>query len=99
MKTVSWGRPTSSLFIKNKVVRCTTPGEFSHSNVGGPIETQSLVVCKFYVLFKDDASSYRRVYAIRNKSDVYEKAVEFIREVSNKFNRASKTLFSDRKKE
>ena len=82
--------------FNKKIVRKTVPGEYIHSDVGGPIETPSLSGARFYVLFKDDASAYRRLYVLKHKSEVYDKAVEFIREVNNKFKRSPRVLFSDR---
>ena len=73
----------------------TEVGELFHSDVCGPMEVESLGGSKYYLLFKDDASSYRSVYFIKHKSDVYECFKEFERAVHNKFGRSMKTLRTD----
>lgn len=73
----------------------TVPGEVIHSDVCGPVPTQSIGGARFYVLFKDDATGFRYVYFIRHKSDVYERFMEFERLIFNKFGRTMKTLRTD----
>ena len=82
-------------FQKKSKNTTTEPGEVIDSDVCGPIPVQSLGGAKYYVLFKDDATNFRVVYFIRQKSEVYERFKEFKRLVDNKFGRTIKTLRTD----
>lgn len=82
-------------FKGNSSRASTVPGEYIHSDVCGPVPTQSIGGARFYVLFKDDATGFRYVYFIRHKSDVYERFMEFERLIFNKFGRTMKTLRTD----
>jgi len=47
-------------------------GEFFHSDVCGPMSVESIGGARYFAIFKDDASSFRKVYFIKHKSDVFE---------------------------
>ena len=51
-----------------------------HSDVCGPMKTESLGGKRFFVVFKDDYSKFRTVYFIKKKSEVVEKLKLFIAE-------------------
>lgn len=72
----------------------TEPGEEIHTDVCGPMSTDSLGA-RFFLTFKDDATSFRHIYFIKHKSDVFDKFKEFAQLVKNKFNRSIKILWSD----
>lgn len=55
---------------EKKSVQC---GDVIHTDVCGPIQSQSLGGSRYYVLFKDDFSHFRYIYFMRNKSQVAEK--------------------------
>lgn len=42
--------------------RETKPGELIHSDVGGPMQSESIGGSRFYVIFKDDASGYTHIF-------------------------------------
>lgn len=86
-----------SLFDFRKEVekRSRKPGEYIHSDVCGPVPVQSIGGARFYVLFKDDATSFRYVYFMRHKGDVYDRFREFERLIHNKFGRTMSTLRTD----
>lgn len=86
-------------FRKEVEKRSKKPGEFIHSDVCGPVPVQSTGGARFYVLFKDDATSFRYVYFIRHKADVYDRFREFERLIHNKFGRTMSTLRTDNGKE
>lgn len=48
------------------------PGDIVHSDVCGPISHTSVRGMRYFVLFKDAATSYRHVYFMKNKNDVFE---------------------------
>lgn len=66
-----------------------------HTDTCGKVSVESLGRKRYFLTFKDDASGYRHVYFLRDKSDVFEKFKEFERLVVNKFGRAMKVLRSD----
>lgn len=53
-------------------VKATRPGERIHADVCGPF-CYSFSKCRYFVLFKDDYSSFRFVYFMKEKSEVQEK--------------------------
>ncbi|KAG7203935.1 hypothetical protein KM043_017093 [Ampulex compressa] len=70
-----------------------------HSDVCGPMSVQSLGDERYFVLFKDDASGYRRVSFIRHKSDVFDKFKDFQKMITNKFGHSMKVLRADNGRE
>ena len=48
-----------------------------HSNVCGPMQTQSLGGASYFLIFIDDCTRYTWVYFLRNKSEVFEYFKEF----------------------
>ena len=48
-----------------------------HSDVCGPMPTQSIAGNKYFVTFIDDCSRYCKVYFMKNKSEVFNKFKEF----------------------
>lgn len=85
-------------FNKNVEKVTRLPGEYIHSDVCGPMSTDSLGSAKFFVTFKDDASDYRQVF-LKHKSDVFESFKTFERALANKFGKVMKTLRSDNGRE
>lgn len=77
----------------------TKPGEFTHSDVCGPMSVTSLGGARFFVTFIDDASGFRHVYFIKHKSDVFDRFKEYERMITNKFGRPMKVLRSDNGRE
>lgn len=70
-----------------------------HSDVMGPMETQSLGGAKYIVSFVDDYSKKVYVYFIRGKDEVFGKFKEFRALVENQMNKRIKILRSDNGKE
>jgi hypothetical protein len=66
-----------------------------HSDVNGPMETQSIGKAKYFVTFIDDFSRKVFVFFLRSKSEVTEKYVEFVRFIENQTGKKVKTLRSD----
>lgn len=54
---------------------------------------------RFFVTFKDDASSIRYVYMMRHKSNVFEYFNEYEKMIENKFGHTIKVLKSDNGRE
>ena len=53
-------------------------GELIHSDVCGPMQEVSISGARYFRTFKDDFSRYRRVYFLRNKSEVKDKLKDFL---------------------
>ena len=77
----------------------TKPGELIHSDVCGPMSETSPGGARYFVTFIDDASGFRYVYFLKQKSEVFERFRNFERLVANKFGRLMKTLRSDNVRE
>lgn len=77
----------------------TEPGEKFHSDVCGPMPENSLGGSRYFLTFIDDASGYRTVYFLKNKSEVLDKLKTFERSVADKFSRPLKILRTDNGRE
>lgn len=75
--------------------RKTEIGEFIHTDLCGPMSEESVGGSKYFLLFKDDHSSFRHVYFIRHKDDTFEKFKEFEQLIFNRFGRRIKIVRSD----
>ncbi|CAB0003770.1 unnamed protein product, partial [Nesidiocoris tenuis] len=59
--------------------KSTMPGQLIHTDVGGPFFS-SISGYRFYVLFKDDYSKFRKVYFMKQKSEVAQHLRSFLNE-------------------
>lgn len=75
------------------------PDEKMHSDVCGPMSTNSIRGSRYFLTFKDEATGYRHVYFMKKKSEVYKKFKIFEKMIENKFGRKMKTLRSDNGRE
>ena len=66
-----------------------------HSDVCGPMETQSIGGHRYFVTFIDDYSRYSAVYFIKRKSEVFDKFKEFEAVISNESGEHIGTLRTD----
>lgn len=71
-KGCQFGKSYRLPFRQKNTSRNVLPCEFIHSDVMGPMSTESLGGARFCVVFKDDNSAFRCVYFMRHKSDVFE---------------------------
>lgn len=71
------------------------PGEKIHSDVCGPVNVESLRGSRYFLLFKDECTGFRKVYFLRHKSEVFEKFKEFDVLVQNQTGNKVKVLRSD----
>lgn len=71
------------------------PGEYIHSDLCGPFQTEARNGARYFVLFKDDYSGYRKVYFMRDKADTFNKFRIFNQLIKNQFGYNIKTLRSD----
>lgn len=79
----------------SSTTKTTKPGQLIHSDVCGPMEENSLGGKRYFVIFKDDYSSYTYVYFMSQKSEVKNKFELFLNTVKNQLNVSVVTLRSD----
>ena len=58
--------------------RSCSASEIIHADVCGPMQVESLSGARYAVVFKDEATSVRRVYFLRSKSEALDKFKEFV---------------------
>ncbi|UYV76594.1 hypothetical protein LAZ67_14001355 [Cordylochernes scorpioides] len=90
-----YGKQQCQSFRSNENKQQYEVGELIHSDLCGPMESQSLGGSNYFLLFKDDQSAYRVVYFIRHKSDVFTKFKEFDTLIKNQFGRSVKIFRTD----
>lgn len=73
----------------------TEPGSIVYSDVCGPVQQPSVSGARYFVLFKDGATSYRHVYIIKHKSDVLDCFKKYVQIVKNKFQHNVRILHTD----
>jgi len=64
-------------FNANLNTRASKPGEFIHSDVCGKMPVTSLGGANYFLLFKDDCTSYRFVYFMKYKNDTFNIFLQF----------------------
>ena len=70
-------------------------GQLIVADVGGPMQEKFLSGARYYVLFKDKCSSYRKVYFIKTKAEAAGKFRLFIPFFQNETGKIIKTLLTD----
>jgi hypothetical protein len=75
------------------------PGDLIYSDVCGPMSHPSIQGAKYFVLFKDAASSFKYVYFLKYKSDVFYYFKQFDAIVTNKFGHHTRILHTDNGRE
>ena len=76
-------------------IRSTKKLQLIHSDVCGPMKTESIGGAKYFLTFIDDYSRYCTVYFIKQKSEVFNKFKEFEALVTNGNSTRIKTLRTD----
>ncbi|KAL0270634.1 UNVERIFIED_CONTAM: hypothetical protein PYX00_007980 [Menopon gallinae] len=88
------GKLCRSPFVKDTASKAKLL-EIIHSDVCGPMKTESLGKSKYFVTFTDEKSRWTEVYFIRKKSQVLEKFKEFRAKMEKLTERKIKFLQSD----
>lgn len=83
-------------FPKKSLTTTTSVLELIHTDVCGPMQTESHGGMRYFVTFIDDYSRYSMVYFIKRKSDVFKRLKYFLALGYNKFQRFPKKIRSDR---
>jgi hypothetical protein len=89
------GKKSRDKFPKNKEINTKERLEIVHSDVCGPMTTESLGGAYYFVTFVDDYSRFTMVYCIKNKSQVPEKFKEYEAYVTNQFGLRIKIIRTD----
>ena len=66
-----------------------------HNDVAGPMPTNAINGCRYFLTFIDDCSRYYQIYFMKLKSEVFETFKSFKAMVENKFNKKIKSIRSD----
>ena len=89
------GKQHRQPFPKKSEHKTCRPLELIHTDVCGPMSIPSVGGSRFFVTFIDDYSRYTYVYAIKHKSEVFERFTEFVEQVENLSGYRVKSLRSD----
>ena len=79
-----------------KTIRSKKKLELIHTDVCGPMETQSFGGSRYFITFIDDYSRYRYTYFLKKNSEALEKFKEFKSSVENEFKMKIEALRADR---
>ncbi|KAJ8736818.1 hypothetical protein PYW07_000089 [Mythimna separata] len=75
--------------------RASRPLEIVHSDICGPIGTDTYDGYKYFITFLDDYTHFAKIYLIRTKSEAFSKIINFINLSENHFNLKIKTFRCD----
>ncbi|CAK1599710.1 unnamed protein product [Parnassius mnemosyne] len=92
--TCKEGKQTRLPF-KSEGNRSTVPLQLVHSDICGPMETQTIGSAKYFLTFTNDYTKNVNVYFLSKKSDTLTKFKEFKNEVENQLNSLIKILRTD----
>ena len=76
--------------------RATYAGELIHCDLCGPMRTKSFGGSRYFLLFKDDFSNYRKIYFLKSKDEAKDKVVEFLTEVATQTGNVVKVFRTDK---
>lgn len=93
-----YGKQSRLPFHKSQRGECK-PGDITYSDVCGPLEHESVSGARYFVLFKDGATSYRHLFIIKHKSDVLDCFKRYNAIVKNKFEHGVRILHTDNGRE
>ena len=79
-----------------KTIRSKEKLELVHTDVCGPMQTQSFGGSRYFITFTDDYLCYCYTYFLKKKSEALEKFKEFKASVENEFKIKIKALRADR---
>lgn len=94
-ETCSKAKLTRFPFPKKSQTQSKAVLDLIHSDVCGPMRTESLGKKYYFLTMIDDFSRYTVIYFLRHKSEVEEKIKEFVAMAKNQFGRAPKILRTD----
>eukprot|EP00794_Sanderia_malayensis_P007838 gene7838-biopygen6374 len=89
------GKQSRSAFPKETEHKSSEVLEIIHSDVCGPMTTNSVGGSKYFITFTDDFSRLSKIYFMRSKNEAFEKFKEYAKLVENFTGKRIKTFRSD----
>ncbi|UYV77601.1 hypothetical protein LAZ67_15001684 [Cordylochernes scorpioides] len=93
------GKLTETPFPKKTEYRATETLQLVHSDVCGPLPTNSLSGKRYFITFTDDYSRYTKVYLLKGKDEVYEKIKDYVISAHTEFGKNIQTIRTDNGRE
>lgn len=90
------GKQHRDKFPKEATTRATVPLELVHSDICGPMSTNTFAGSRYSLLFIDDYSRMTWVYCLAKKSQAFDKFKEWRAKVEKEIGRPVKTFRTDR---
>ena len=81
------GKHPEKRYDVGKAHRAASILDLIHSDVVGPMSTNSINGCRYFLTFIDDCSRYCWIYFMKQKSEVFETFKFFKAMVENSFNK------------
>ncbi|UYV73167.1 K02A2.6-like, partial [Cordylochernes scorpioides] len=86
------GKLTETPFPKKTEYRATETLQLVHSDVCGPLPTNSLSGKRYFITFTDDYSRYTKIYLLKGKDEVYEKIKDYVISAHTEFGKNIQTI-------
>ncbi|UYV75437.1 hypothetical protein LAZ67_13000274, partial [Cordylochernes scorpioides] len=93
------GKLTETPFPKKKEYRATETLQLVHSDVCGPLPTNSISGKRYFITFTDDYSRYTKIYLLKGKDEVYEKIKDYVISAHTEFGKNIQTIRKDNGRE
>ena len=90
------GKHPEKKYDVGKAHRAMSTLDLIHSDVAGPMPTNSINGCRHFLTFIDDCSRYCWIYFMKLKSEVFETFKSFKAMVENSFNKKMKSIIFDK---
>ncbi|UYV73309.1 hypothetical protein LAZ67_10002666 [Cordylochernes scorpioides] len=89
------GNLTETPFPKKTEYRATETLQLVHSDICGPLPTNSLSGKRYFITFTDDYSRYTKVYLLKGKDEAYEKIKDYVISAHTEFGKNIQTIRTD----
>ncbi|UYV75200.1 hypothetical protein LAZ67_12002864 [Cordylochernes scorpioides] len=93
------GKLTETPFPKKTEYRATETLQLVHSDVCGPLPTNSLSGKRYFITFTDDYSRYTKIYLLKGKDEAYEKIKDYVISAHTEFGKNIQTIRTDNGRE
>ncbi|UYV74758.1 hypothetical protein LAZ67_12000832 [Cordylochernes scorpioides] len=93
------GKLTETPFPKKTEYRATETLQLVHSDICGPLPTNSLSGKRYFITFTDDYSRYTKIYLLKGKDEAYEKIKDYVISAHTEFGKNIQTIRTDNGRE
>ncbi|UYV68918.1 hypothetical protein LAZ67_6001665 [Cordylochernes scorpioides] len=93
------GKLTETPFPKKTEYRATETLKLVHSDICGPLPTNSLSGKRYFITFTDDCSRYTKTYLLKGKDEAYEKIKDYVISAHTEFGKNIQTIRTDNGRE